>query len=261
MRAHHDARPGPAPPPAPRRASRVRDAVPHSNPAQTDRSRAVPPPGEWDRTDPFLLMAEDGFSRTGFDWHPHRGFETITYVVEGRLEHRDNAGGQGVLDAGDLQWTTTGSGVRHAEKAYERKPVRTLQLGLNLPAAVKMTPPRYQDLRAADAPLVREPGVEARLFAGTRGGLVGPARTLWPAGVLAARMQRGARFAHEVPGDHAVLLYVIEGSVRAGEDARPVREGQSAWFDAGPAGASVIEVVAEAASHVIAYGARPIPAP
>src|SRR5262249_59110871 len=124
-------------------------------------------PGEPTLTDPFIFLSEDWFSRVGFEWHPHRGFETVTYVVDGALEHRDNAGGRGVLGAGDLQWVTAGRGVLHAELAHERRPVHTLQLWLNLPAAQKRGPPPYQDVHRTAAPGARAPRLDAPLLART----------------------------------------------------------------------------------------------
>jgi redox-sensitive bicupin YhaK (pirin superfamily) len=195
----------------------------------------------------------------GFEWHPHRGFETVTYVVEGELEHHDNAGGEGVLGPGDLQWVTTGRGVIHAELAHQRRPVHTLQLWLNLPRELKMSPPGYQDLRAQAVPIFREGGVEARVFAGAQHGLTGPARTLWPTTVVDAKLEAGAQFVLEVPGDHVAFVYVLRGLLRTGDHIVPGEH--VAWSEAGPPGKSGIALLAEGPTHFMAYAAKPIREP
>lgn len=110
------------------------------------RQAFVLEPGHWEEFDPFLLLAEDWFQRGTFDSHPHRGIETVTIVLEGHLEHRDNHGGHGLLGPGDVQWMTAGRGVIHAEEPVAGETVHSLQLWVNLPRARKMTEPRYQDL-------------------------------------------------------------------------------------------------------------------
>ncbi|MGH3370876.1 MAG: pirin family protein [Nocardioidaceae bacterium] len=108
-------------------------------------------------TDPFLFLAEDWFSSPGFEWHPHRGIETVTTVVDGVLEHGDNLGNTGALEPGDVQWMTAGRGIIHRELAYRNEHAHTLQLWLNLPAARKLTDTRYQDLLATGRPRVTRP--------------------------------------------------------------------------------------------------------
>jgi len=210
--------------------------------------------------DPFLLLSEDWFSRVGFDWHPHRGFETVTYVIDGELEHQDNAGGSGVLSAGDLQWVTTGRGVIHAELAHNRKPVHTLQLWLNLPRSLKMVPPRYQDVRASDVPVLNDPGSIARVYSGNVRGMKGPAENYWAATVIDVRFQPGGTFVHEVPGDETLCIYVITGDVVIGPNM-PVHAGQIAWSAAAAKGATGVDIRAREASHIIAYSAKPIGEP
>ncbi len=240
----------------------VRDVVPHHNPMQTDKAQAVLPPGS-PGTDPFLFLMEDWFSTTGFDWHPHRGFETVTYVIDGVLEHKDNTGAHGILHAGDLQWTTTGKGVLHTEIAHEKKGVHTLQLWLNLPASKKMSEPKYQDLRAKDAPVV--PAGEhckdttARVFAGTQHGITGKAELLHPAGVVDIHMKQGGRYELQVPGDHFAFVYCIRGQVRVGDGSYGT--GQVAGFIQTGHDTDVVAFDADADSHLIAYHGLPIREP
>jgi len=240
-----------------RRIDRVFDVGPSMPTEQVDRRRDVLP-GEPTLTDPFIFYSEDWFSRVGFEWHPHRGFETVTYVVEGALEHRDNAGGRGVLGAGDLQWVTAGRGVLHAELAHERRPVHTLQLWLNLPAAKKRVAPRYQDVRRTDAPAVNAPGVDARVFAGSVGDAHGPVDTLWPTTVVDLRFERGARFSVPLPGEFAAFFYVLGGAVDAG--GRSVAAAQVGWSDAA-AGSGSLDIAAAQPAHVLLYASAPIREP
>ena len=109
---------------------------------QVDDKAIVIPPGAFVETDPFLLLSEDWFSSPGFDWHPHRGIETVTVVLDGALEHGDNHGHAGVLEPGAVQWMTAGEGIVHRELAYRDEHAHTLQLWVNLPAALKMAPAR-----------------------------------------------------------------------------------------------------------------------
>lgn len=211
---------------------------------------------EMPQADPFILLSEDWFSRVGFDWHPHRGFETVTYVIEGELEHIDNAGGSGVLKAGDLQWVTTGRGVLHAELAYNRKPVHTLQLWMNLPKRLKMVEPRYQDISSANAAVTEGRGAVARVYSGTVHGVRGPAQNYWPATVIDVRFQAGGIFLHDAPEDQTLGIYVISGDLPI--HGTRVRAGQMAWRYANEGRGSETELQAHAQSHVIAYSARPI---
>lgn len=208
--------------------------------SQVDRKAVVVEPGRWEVHDPFLLMFEDWFSAVGFEWHPHRGVETVTVVLEGELEHRDNSGGHGVLGPGDVQWMTAGRGIVHTELAHRGREVHTLQLWLNLPADRKLVAPRYQDLRGAEVPVRREPGVEARVFAGTSGAVTGPAQRHVPVTMVDVRLDPGAVFVQDLSAADRGFAYVLDGEGRFGRDAREVAAGQVAHFEAAtdPADAS-----------------------
>src|SRR4051812_38056819 len=195
---------------------------------QVDDKAMVLPPGSWGLYDPFLMMAEDWFSTVGFDWHPHRGIETVTLVLDGQLEHRDNRGGHGVLGPGDAQWMTAGGGIIHSERALAGKPVHTLQLWLNLPAAQKLAPAGYQDLRGEAVPVRRGPGLEVRVFSGRSGEVAGPARNHVPVTMLDVRLEAGARFTQALPAGDSGFLYVLAGEGRVGPGEQVVREGQGA---------------------------------
>ena len=109
----------------------------------THRVRPLVPPGDWAATDPFLLLMEDWFPEGVFDRHPHRGIETVTYVLDGTIEHYDNHGHSGTIGAGDVQWLTAGRGLIHNEKPAAGQTVHLLQLWVNLPQADKLVPPRH----------------------------------------------------------------------------------------------------------------------
>ncbi len=198
---------------------------------QAQKKNIVIEPGRFEDTDPFLMMAEDWFvPAEGFPDHPHRGFETITLVVEGELEHKDNHGGQGVLQAGDVQWMTAGKGVVHSEMARNGA-VHTLQLWLNLPARLKMTAPRYQDLRAREVPKRTEDGVVVRVFSGKSGDVTADTKTHVPITMLDVDMKADATFKHDLNASDNAFFYVLSGAVTA--QGKEVKAGRVAWPDAG----------------------------
>jgi len=138
------------------------------------------PSGNWQKFDPFLIMAEDRFQTKAVGDHPHRGMETVTYVIDGELNHTDNKGGHGVLHAGDAQWMTAGSGLIHLETPPENVTVHTLQLWVNLPRDKKMVAPSYQDISGNNVPLRKEVGVIYRVYSGSSGNIVSPTKNHVP---------------------------------------------------------------------------------
>lgn len=210
----------------------VRDRVDGGPTAQVDRNALLLPMGDPAAHDPFLFLVEDWYSDVGFDWHPHRGFETITYVVDGELEHRDNRGGHGILEAGDAQWMTAGRGVIHAEVPYRHQPVQTLQLWINLPAADKMVAPAYQDLRGAQMPTRTEDGVRVRVFSGRSGGVAGPAANHVPVTMVDARLEPGRALRQEIPAGQRGFAYLLSGIGFFGPERAPARAGQMVHLEA-----------------------------
>jgi len=223
---------------------------------------AAIPPGDWQRHDPFLSLMNDRFKPGAFGLHPHRGFETVTYVLEGALAHEDTRGGSGTLGVGDAQWMTAGRGVEHNEHPVDQRFVHVLQLWLNLPAHDKMVPSRYQDLRGAAMPVRREPGAEVRVFSGRSGNVVGPALNYTPVTMLDIRMQRGARFVQELPGDDNGFIYIISGSGSFGSDARTGGAAQTLWLERTPSGVDT-EIVLEATQplHALLLAGQPLREP
>jgi redox-sensitive bicupin YhaK (pirin superfamily) len=170
--------------------------------------------------DPFLLL--DDFRSNdprkylpGFPWHPHRGIETITYVLEGKVEHGDSLGNEGVISPGDIQWMTAGSGIIHQEmpKGDAAGLMGGFQLWANLPRSQKMMDPRYRDVKAGTVPEVTlSSGAKVKVVAGTVEGVTGPVQDIViDPEYLDVTVPAGATFAHPVAEGHKALAYVIEG--------------------------------------------------
>lgn len=173
--------------------------------------------------DPFLLLddfssAAAGDYLAGFPWHPHRGIETITYVLRGEVEHGDSLGNAGVIGPGEVQWMTAGSGIIHQEMPRDVRPpgLQGFQLWANLPAAEKMMPPRYRGVLASQIPLLkRRDGVKIRVVSGTIDGVRGPVREVRiDPEYLDVELPAGAVFRHELPSDYTVFAYGFAGEGR-----------------------------------------------
>ena len=196
--------------------------------------------------DPFIHMDQMGAVEyapgepRGTDWHPHRGFETVTYMLDGTFQHQDSNGGGGVISDGATQWMTAGGGILHIETPPEALVVRGglfhgLQLWVNLPAADKMAAPRYQSLEGERATLLAsaDGGALVRVIAGDVAGHTGPGATHTPITFLHATVAPGARLHLPWRPDFNALAYVLSGSGRAGSEGRPVAEGDLVVFAEG----------------------------
>lgn len=176
---------------------------------------------------PFLLLDYAGphyfeptTKRRGVGQHPHRGFETVTIVYEGQVEHRDSAGNGGVIGPGDVQWMTAGTGILHEEyhaPAFAKTggPFRMVQLWVNLPSKDKMTPGRYQGIVSSDIPVVDLPNGsgKGRVIAGELLGAIGPARTFSPINIWDLRLAEHAELRLELPEGHTAMLVVLSGHI------------------------------------------------
>ena len=214
-------------------------------------------------TDPFLVMAEDWMPRGAFPVHPHRGFETVTFVIEGSVEHSDNAGHFGVIHAGDAQWMTAGRGVRHEENAPKGTMTHTLQLWVNLPASAKMTEPRYQDLIAGAMPVRREEGVEVRVFSGESGGVTSPTLNHVPVTMLEVRIEAGASFREFLTASDNAFIYVLAGTVKVGAGDTSLQGDQLAWLTRSEAHKlSELTLTAEGkTARLLVFAGRPLREP
>jgi redox-sensitive bicupin YhaK (pirin superfamily) len=192
--------------------------------------------------DPFLLLdyAEPykfppGQGRPGVGEHPHKGFETVTIVFQGELEHRDSSGSHGKIGPGDVQWMTAASGVVHEEFHSERFAreggmFEVAQLWVNLPSAAKKTPPRYQELLAKQIPTVQQDGAAVRVIAGEFAGTKGPARTVTPIQLLDIELDANAKVALPIPAGHTAMLLVRKGTLKV-NDATQAAGVSLAIFD------------------------------
>jgi quercetin 2,3-dioxygenase len=197
-------------------------------------------------TDPFLLLDHMGAIEyapgepKGTPWHPHRGFETVTYIIDGAFEHEDTTGGGGYIADGATQWMTAGSGLLHIETPPQSLVMsgglfHGVQLWVNLPAADKMTAPRYQDVTASSVTLLAsdDAGTLVRVIAGELAGHRGPGRTWTPITYAHATLQPGAELV--VPWDptFTTMVYALSGRGSAGADRAPLDEGQLALMGRG----------------------------
>ncbi len=183
--------------------------------------------------DPFLLFDHFAFNDprdgpiAGFPTHPHRGIETVTYMLEGNVRHRDSIGNAGIIGPGDVQWMTSGRGILH-EEMPTRGPAGNIygfQLWVNLPAAQKMSQPRYQEIHAADIPVVEADGARFRIVAGEHLGVRGPVTQIAAQPLyMDITLQPGAALTLPVPRGHTAIAYLFEG--QAGLDGVSAEEGQ-----------------------------------
>ncbi len=196
--------------------------------------------------DPFIHMDQMGEVEygpgepKGTPWHPHRGFETVTYIIDGIFEHADSIGGGGVIQDGATQWMTAGAGILHIERPPEHLVVsgglfHGFQLWVNLPSSLKMTAPRYQDITAQEVTLLRssDGGALLRVIAGDLGGFSGPGITHTPITMVHATLQPGASVTIPWNPTFNALAYGISGAGSAGEELVPLDMGQLAVFGAG----------------------------
>jgi redox-sensitive bicupin YhaK (pirin superfamily) len=211
--------------------------------------------------DPFLLLDEI-HSQTpadylrGFPSHPHRGFETVTYVIEGAMQHKDSVGNHGRLGAGSAQWMTAGRGIVHSEMpSAEESSLWGLQLWVNLPRKDKMMRPRYQDVPPAEIPELSVAGAKVRVVAGEVAKQRGPVSRISIEPTLAdvALPARG-RFEHPVAREHTVFAYVLAGSVRFAHQTSPLSAGSLAVLGPG----SVVATSSEAGGRFLLISGRPL---
>ncbi len=195
-----------------------------------------------DWLDPFLLLDEVAPNvrppgkAVGAPPHPHRGFETVTYILEGEVEHRDSAGNEGLIGRGDVQWMTAGDGIVHSEMPSER--IQTeggvghgLQLWVNLPAELRRTAPKYQALPAGQIASARGDGWKAEVVAGSMFGVEGPAETHTPVGYARLTIQPGTNVQIPVADGHTAAVYAFSGSGTVGDDDQPLTPQHLAIFE------------------------------
>ena len=221
--------------------------------------------------DPFIHLDQMGEVEyapgepKGTPWHPHRGFETVTYMIDGIMEHQDSEGGGGVITNGDTQWMTAGRAAAGAPRRVGR-PVHGFQLWVNLPSAHKWLPPRYQDIRGQEVTLLTTPdgGALIRLIAGSLDGHDGPGDTHTPITMVHATISAGARMQLPWRSDFNSLAYVLNGNATFGVERRRAQSGQLVVFGAGEAITITADESQESRSpdvDVLLLGGRPIKEP
>ncbi len=224
--------------------------------------------------DPFLLLDHLGpvnwapGEAIGAPDHPHRGFETVTYLLAGRMQHRDSAGHQGDLEPGDVQWMTAGSGVVHSELPHPEffasgGVLHGFQIWVNLPAAQKLMAPRYQDIPAGKIPTScsADGKVRIKVIAGEALGVQAMIDTVIPITYLHFTLEPGARHLQPLDGDQNALAYVFGGELLAGAGDTRVSEGEAALFGAGEGALLVVPEEAEGPAEVLLLAGRPLNEP
>ncbi|SRR5690625_804464 len=228
--------------------------------------------------DPFIHMDQMGEVEyapgepKGTDWHPHRGFETVTYMLDGTFEHGDSHGGGGTISDGDTQWMTAGSGLLHIEAPPEWMVAKGglfhgVQLWVNLPKSDKFHVPRYQDIRGTETTLLssHDGGALLRVIAGELGGHSGPGVTFTPITLVHATVSPGAELQVPWNPQYNALAYVLAGEGRVGAERRPIGKGQLAVFGPGDALTVAAETVqprkAEPNLEILLLGGAPIREP
>ncbi|MEA3183242.1 MAG: quercetin 2,3-dioxygenase [Gammaproteobacteria bacterium] len=248
-----------------REVVKVVQGMPTSDGAGVKLRRVIGQP-ELGELDPFLMLDEFGTDSpddyiAGFPEHPHRGFETVTYMLDGRMRHRDNHGHEGVLVPGSVQWMTAGRGIVHSEMPEQQAGLmRGFQLWLNLPARDKMTEPKYQEFGPDRIPVATPaPGVSVKVIAGQVDGIVGPiSQPATDPTYLDLALNAGAQYVHVLPDQHAAFLYVFEGAVRVGSSV--VKTGHLAVLGEGAEVHMTGESQGEASRAILVAG-RPLKEP
>ncbi len=218
------------------------------------------------RLDPFLMLDAFGSDQpgdyiAGFPDHPHRGFETITYMIAGRMRHRDSAGHEGLLTNGGVQWMTAGRGVIHSEMPEQEEGVMEgFQLWLNLPAQRKMIPAWYRDIPATDIPVAQADGVQVHVIAGQALGVSGAMqREVTEPLYLDIHLQPGARFSQTLAATHNAFVYVYRGTLDIAGTAVPAQRMAILANTAGSDG--VVLQAGDASARALLIAGRPLKEP
>jgi redox-sensitive bicupin YhaK (pirin superfamily) len=232
------------------------------------------PTGGLELVDPFLLLDEMGPAdyapgeAVGAPDHPHRGFETVTYMLEGAFEHEDSAGNRGTIAAGDVQWMTAGRGVVHSEmptKAIQKNGGRVhgFQIWVNLPARDKLMPPRYQEVPAAGIPEATSPDglAKVRVIAGEALGVKAVIDTRIPIVYQDWTLKPGASVDQPVGSNQKALVYVFGGALEVGEERKPLADGQLALLGSGDSVRLSVPKAAREGARLLLLAGQPIGEP
>lgn len=210
-------------------------------------------PYEIGKHDPFLFLAHDDFPEGTFGPHPHRGIETVTYVLNGTVYHHDTANGGGILEKGDVQWMTAGHGVLHSEEPAPGTRAEILQLWINLPQREKMRESDYQTLHHKQMPLIQERGVNIRIFAGEYNGTQAPTKLVQPTHFYEVTMEKGTTWTTKLPHDWKTFIVLLEGKGTVGDEQIPIKQNQAAHFDT----AGHVTIKADEKMRILLYSGKP----
>jgi redox-sensitive bicupin YhaK (pirin superfamily) len=245
-----------------REVLRVVRAQPTSDGAGVKLNRSLGT-GALPMLDPFLMLDEFYTDRpedylAGFPSHPHRGFETVTYMLAGAMEHKDSVGNTGKLIAGSVQWMTAGRGIVHSEMPKQENGLMWgFQLWVNLPGAKKMIPPRYQDIAPEKIPEVTIGDARVRVIAGEAGGVRGPVEGVATAPLMIdVKLPAGAKIEQAIAADHNAFVYVFEGEARFGSAGKSVGRGELGVL--GPGDAVSVVGAGEKGARFLILAGRPI---
>lgn len=201
-----------------RKIAKLINPTPVSDGAGVKLNRLIATP-TLDYLDPFLLLDHFGSENkddyiAGFPEHPHRGIETVTYMLKGKVTHRDTMGNEGTISAGDIQWMTAGGGLMHEEMPVaEEEGLSGFQLWVNLPKTLKMTKPRYQEIKAENIPVYEKDGAKVKVIAGEVGEIKGAVSEIYAEpNYLDVTLEANAEFTHSIAPGHNAFVYIFEGS-------------------------------------------------
>ena len=215
--------------------------------------------------DPFLLLDHFGSNNPdeympGFPWHPHRGIETVTYMLKGKVDHGDSMGNRGTISEGDVQWMTAGGGIIHQEMPQNSEiGMEGFQIWVNLPSADKMMNPRYREIKAKDIPEVYlKNGIKVKVIAGSFMDAVGPVQELVvPCQYLDISLNQGAVFKYTVKNNQKVVMYIYEGNCFLPADEQEVTPYHAVLFNTG----GMIEIAGKSDCKVLLFSGEPINEP
>ena len=248
-----------------RKLERVIASIPASDGAGVKLRRSIGA-SQLTRHDPFLLLDEffsddpDDYL-AGFPSHPHRGFETVTYMLDGHMQHKDNHGNTGDLGPGDVQWMSAARGIIHSEMPQQTAGrMRGFQLWLNLPAKEKMKPAAYRDIKAAEIPQVKRDGAKVRVIAGKLGEASGPIQggSTDPY-YFDVHLEPGAVFEEALPAGHNAFAYVYEGEARVGKEGKPLGHRSAGLLST--AGDAVRVEAGEKGARLLVLAGKPLREP